>query len=95
MRKFILSFSLSLFMFTSISNALEINNYTTSFTGIFHNVTVAFEDLDKMAKVRCLIKKDGKPIAKQDQMIDGVGTIQIMISGGAKGNTTASCSELP
>ena len=82
-------------MWTSISNALEINHYTVSITGIFHDVTVAFEDLDKMAKVRCLIKKNGKPVGKKDQMIDGVGTIQIMISGGAQGNTTASCRELP
>ena len=92
MRKFILF--LSLFVWTSTSDALEINNYTASYSGIFHDVTVAFDDMNKRAKVRCLIKLNGKPVGKKDAMIDGVGTIQIMISGGALGDTTASCVEL-
>ena len=48
MRKFILF--LSLFVWTSTSNALEINNYTASITGVFHDVTVAFDDMNKRAK---------------------------------------------
>ena len=93
MRNFILF--LSLCMWTNTSNALEINNYTASISGIFHDVTVAFDDMNKVAKVRCLIKLNGKPVGKKDKMIDGVGTIQIMISGGVTDNTTASCSEMP
>ena len=84
---------LSLAMWVSTSNALEITNYTVGIAGVYHDVTVAFDDLNKRAKVRCLIKKNGKPVAKKTQMIDGVGTIQITISGGAAGKTSASCSE--
>jgi len=79
-------------MWASTSNALEITNYTSLY-GHEHDVTVAFDDLNKRAKVRCLIKMNGKPIAKRTQMIDGVGTIQIRIPGGANGKTSASCSE--
>ena len=92
MKKLLILF-LPLLMWASTSNALEITNYTVSATGFFHDVTVAFDDLNKRAKVRCLIKKNGKPVAKKTQMIDGVGTIQITISGGAAGKTSASCSE--
>ena len=86
---------LSFFICATMSNALEINHYTASISGIFHDVTVAFDDLNKGAMVRCLIEKDGKPVGKKDQFIDGVGTIQIMISGGVMGDTRASCEQLP
>ena len=87
-------FFLALLMWASISNALEITHYTVSATGIFHDVTVALENINRRAKVRCLIELNGKPVAKKDQIIDGVGTINIQISGGVKGKTIASCSEL-
>ena len=85
---------LPLMMWACISNALSVNHYTVSVTGVFHNVTVAFEDLGKRANVRCVIKMNGKPVGKKEQLIDGVGTIRIMISGGTVGDTTASCSQL-
>ena len=99
MKKLLILF-LPLLMWASTSIALEITNYTSnrdlvSFQeGFFHDVTVAFDDLNKRAKVTCLIKKDGKPIAKQTQWIDGVGTIRIKILGrDVPGKMTASCSE--
>ena len=92
MRVFVLSIFLS--MWVSLSSALEINHYTTSISGIFHDVTVALDDLDKTARVRCVIKKEGKPVGIETQDINGVGTIQIVISGGVTENTTASCKEL-
>ena len=93
MRKHI--FLLPFLIWATTGNTLEINHYTISFTGIFHDVTVAFDDLNKGAMVRCLIEKDGKPVGKKDQFIEGVGTIQIMISGGVMGDTRASCAQLP
>ena len=50
------------FLFQLKSYAFEITNYTVSITGIFHDVTVAFSDLNKSGSVRCVIKKDGKPV---------------------------------
>ena len=85
--------TLLLLMFlTKSAFALEITNYTTSISGIFHNVTVAFDDLDKSAWVRCIIKMNDKPVGMETQFINGVETIEIMISGGAL-KTKVYCSE--
>ena len=73
--------------------ALEITNYKVDLTGMFHNVTVAFNDLDKKSVVRCVITKNNKPVAQKRQVIYGVGTVEIFLNGGANG-TRASCSEM-
>ena len=80
------------FLFQLKSYAFEITNYTVSITGIFHDVTVAFSDLNKSGRVRCVIKKDGKPVAMADRYIRGVGTIKIKTPGIT--GTVASCQEL-
>ena len=80
-----------LLFFNKITFALEITNYTVSYTGIFHNVTVALDNLDSTELVRCVIKKDSKPVAMQDAYVKGVRTIQIVINGGIT-NTSASCN---
>ena len=80
--------------FSGPSHAVDINYYTVSATGVFHDVMVAFDDLDKTGKVRCVIEKNGKPVGMSTAGISGVGTLQIMISGGVKGNTAASCKEV-
>jgi len=82
-----------IFFLNSNSNALEINHYTYSISGMFHDVTVAFEDLNKSSNVRCVIKKDGKPVAMKTSRISGVGTIQIHISGGIT-DTVVNCYEV-
>jgi hypothetical protein len=69
--------------------ALEITNYGT-ITALSHNVTVALEDLSQTSKVRCVIKKNGKPVGMGEQYIKGVGTIEIYIAS-APTKTTATC----
>ena len=73
--------------------ALEITNYSTSITGMFHNVIVAFEDMGKTAKVRCVIKKGGKPVGMKEEVIKGVGTIVVHIPGGVS-DTSVSCKQI-
>ena len=70
--------------------ALEITNYQSDSFGMAHNITVAFDDLDKQGYVRCIITKNKKPIAQKRQFIDGVGTLQIIINGGANGTMASS-----
>ena len=84
---------LILLMSASISNAAEVTYYTVSASGIFHSVTATLSDLNKEARIRCVIYRDGKPVAKKDEDINGVGTLEIYIPGGIR-DTQASCSEL-
>ena len=86
------------FLFQSKSYAFDITSYVIGEIcyekpmGKCHEVTVAFDDLNRSGRVRCVIKKDGKPVAMKDSYINGVGTIVIatpIIRG-----TTASCSAL-
>ena len=87
-------FSVVLVFISGSLFALEINNYTDTVEGRYHNVTVAFDDLDKEGIVRCLIKKNGKPVGMDSKYIVGVGTITIHISGGVSDGTTASCEAI-
>ena len=64
---------LPLMMWACISNALSVNHYTVSVKGVFHNVTVAFEDLGKRANVRCVIKMNGKPVGRG--IVNKIGAI--------------------
>ena len=84
-------FSVVLVFISGSSFALEINNYTDSVEGRHHNVTVAFDDLDKEG---LLNQKNGKPVGMDSKYIFGVGTITIHISGGVSGGTTASCEAI-
>ena len=75
------------------ADAIEITNYEISGSGTYHYVTVAFDNLDTQGWVRCVIKKDNKPVGMNVDGIVGVGTITIDIDGGIKDKTTASCEE--
>jgi len=84
-----------LFVFTCLfqikAYAFEITNYINPY-GKWHEVTVAFDDLNETGYVRCVIKKNGKPIAMREMFIKGVGTIEITTPD-IRG-TTASCQKL-
>ena len=86
------------FLFHIKSYAFEITSYVIKQIcfqdpyGKCHEVTVAFDDLNRSGKVRCVIKKDGKPVAMKDMYIRGVGTIEITTPN-IRG-TTASCQTL-
>ena len=65
------------FLFSPNLWAVEITN-SSNFAGLI-NITVALEDLNKQANVRCIVyNMEGKPIAQGLQWINGVGTIMIM-----------------
>ena len=65
------------FLFSSNLWAVEITN-SSNFAGLI-NITVALEDLNKQANVRCIVyNMEGKPIAQGSQWINGVGTVMIM-----------------
>jgi hypothetical protein len=70
--------------------ALEVTNYNFG-SGKFHAVTVALDDLSATSKVRCVIRKSGKPVGMAEQAIRGVGTITKVI-GSSPTETTAECS---
>ena len=85
-----LLFSL-IFTFNVNAKSFEITDYTVSITGIFHDVTVAFDDLNHSGIIRCVIyKNNGGPIGMKDKYILGVGTIQIQTAGIT--GTTAKCN---
>ena len=85
-----LLFSL-IFTFNVNAKSFEITDYTVSITGIFHDVTVAFDDLNHFGTIRCVIyKKNGGPIGMKKELIIGVGTIQIKTAGIT--GTTAKCN---
>ena len=85
-----LLFSL-IFTFNVNAKSFEITDYTVSITGIFHDVTVAFDDLNHSGTIRCVIyKKNGGPIGMKKELIIGVGTIQIKTAGIT--GTTAKCN---
>tara|TARA_Y100000768_G_C23409342_1_gene420947 strand:+ start:140 stop:436 length:297 start_codon:yes stop_codon:yes gene_type:complete len=91
--KFSLLTLLFSFIFTFNVNAksFEITDYTVSITGIFHDVTVAFDDLNHSDTIRCVIyKKNGGPIGMKKKYIFGVGTIEIKTAGIT--GTTAKCN---
>ena len=76
------------------AQALEITNYSVSATGRFHDVIVAFDDLGKSGQVRCVIRKDDKPVGMATEWIQGVGTVRVQMPGGVIGGTTATCEVL-
>ena len=85
-----LLFSL-IFTFNVNAKSFEITDYTVSITGIFHDVTVAFDGLNHSGTIRCVIyKKNGGPIGMKNKYIFGVGTIQIKTAGIT--GTTAKCN---
>ena len=89
MKKIIL---LCLLIFPSQSFTFEITNYSV-YLGEWHQVTVAFDNIDKVEKVRCVIKLNGKPVGKGEKYIGGVGMIEIRLNPNLRG-TTATCSIL-
>lgn len=93
MKKFISKITLLCLLFLpQLTNlqALEITNFS-AFGGMV-NITVALDDLDKQAMVRCIVYNEkGKPVAQQTGYIMGVGTIYI--SAPTSSNTTAKCDE--
>ena len=88
----VLTFSF-LFNINANANSFEITDYTVSITGIFHDVTIAFDDLNHAGIIRCVIyKKDGGPVGMKQKYINGVGTIQIRTAGIT--GTKASCQNV-
>ena len=85
-----LIFSL-MFAFNVNAKSFEITDYTVSISGIFHDVTVAFDDLNHLGTIRCVIyKKNGGPIGMKSDFIMGVGTISIRTAGIT--GTTVKCN---
>ena len=85
-----LLFSL-VFTFNVNAKSFEITDYTVSITGIFHDVTVAFDDLNHSGTIKCVIyKKNGGPIGMKSKFISGVGIIKIVTAGIT--GTTAKCN---
>ena len=84
---------LAVFMATN-AFALKITNYTTQSFGALQNVTVAFDDLGKSAKVRCVIRMNGDPVGMTEETIKGVGTLNIFIAGGTPDATNPECIEI-
>ena len=59
----LIAFFSLIFTFNVNAKSFEIKDYTVSITGIFHDVTVAFDDLNHIGTIRCVIhKKNGGPI---------------------------------
>ena len=92
-KSLLIAFAACCFAQQANANTIEITNYKISSSGIYHYVTVAFDNLDTQGWVRCVIKKDNKPVGMEVDGIVGVGTIEVSISGGIKDKTTASCEE--
>ena len=93
----LIKFSLITFFFSLIftfnvnAKSFEITDYTVSITRIFHDVTVACDDLNHIGTIRCVIhKKNGGPIGMQSKFIKGVGAIQIQTAGIT--GTTVKCN---
>ena len=78
------------FLFSSSVSALEVTNYSSQRQGFRHSVTVALDNLDDRALVRCVIKMNNKPVGMSDEYINGVGTIIILIASRPT-ETSASC----
>ena len=80
--------------------ALEVTHYSHKMEGFKHNVTVAFDDLDKSVWVRCVLRKKtviknkGKPVGMAEKVINGVGTVVIYIEGGIDEDISVECLEL-
>ena len=72
----------------------SITNYTKTFNGAVHHVTVAFKDLRSLARLRCVIRMNGKVVGMAEETIKGVGTLDIFISGGTPDATEAECEVL-
>ena len=72
----------------------KITNYTTQVGGSFHHVTVANKNLERLSKIRCVIRMNGKVVGKAEKIIEGVGTLDIFISGGTPNATEAECEVL-
>jgi hypothetical protein len=93
MKKIIL-FLIPLSVFVNPVYALEltVTSYTVSISGVFHEVTVALSDLNKSARVRCVIFKNKKPVGMTTELIYGVGSMTITFTNGITGEgLSASC----
>jgi hypothetical protein len=55
--KFIILSIFFSFFFSLNSFAFENTNYSVPISGIFHDVTVAFDDLNDAGNIRCVIKR--------------------------------------
>jgi hypothetical protein len=83
---------LCLLIISTQSFALKITSYDT-YLEDWHQVTVAFDDLEKRGSVECVIKMNGEPVGKDWNFIEGVGVVEIRLNPNfAKRKTTASCS---
>ena len=79
------------FLFPLNLQAVEITNLSNMFGMI--DITVALDDLNKQATVRCIVyNKEGKPVAQQSQRIHGVGTMKIIGPTNLE-DIKAKCSE--
>ena len=72
----------------------KITNYTLSTNGAIHHVTVAHKNLNQISKLRCVIKMNGNVVGVAEDIIKGVGTLDIFISGGTPDTTEAQCEVL-
>ena len=83
---------LCLLIISTQSFALKITSYDT-YLEDWHQVTVAFDDLEKRGSVECVIKMNGDPVGQEVKYISGVGMIEIRLNPNfAKKETSASCS---
>ena len=93
LKKLFISF-IALSSLANPAHALEVSvtNYTVDTFGMFHEVTVALDDLNKSAYVRCVIYKNKKPVGMKTEPIYGVGSITITFTNGITGNgLSAGC----
>lgn len=77
---------------TSIQ-AATITSWLTNKRGTLQTLTVALDDPGDSAKVRCVVRSNGKPVAQREDKINGVATLVMYTP--ATTNLTASCEELP
>ena len=83
-----------IFLFwVSSTQALEVTDYKVDRFGMFHQISVAFDNLDKTGYVQCVIYLNDKPIKKEIFYVNGVATVKMFFTNGIKGNTKAGCKE--
>ncbi len=93
-KSLLIAFTACCFAQQANANTIEITNYSISSSGGLHEVTVAFDDLNKGGWVRCVIRKsDGKAVGMGEKRVYGVDTILIETSNNIK-ETAPSCSIL-
>ena len=93
-KSFLIAFTACCFAQQANADTIEITNYSISTSGGLHEVTVAFDDLNKGGWGRCVIrKKSGKAVGMGKKRVYGVETILIETPNNVV-KTKPSCSIL-